>query len=75
MAGLILALFLSALAMTLIRKLIRENATTGDIAAAMQHEGAALRQTYASWEHREAIAAFMEKREPDFTGKEPTLAE
>lgn len=65
----------SAMSMTLIRKLLRENGTSSDIAAVMASEGAAIRAAYSSWEHREAIAAFMEKREADYTRQEPTRVE
>jgi len=64
---------LSALSMALIRKLVREGITASDYEAVMRAEGEALKQAYASWEHREAIAAFLEKRQPDFTKQEPTL--
>ncbi|MGE5595241.1 MAG: enoyl-CoA hydratase/isomerase family protein [Hyphomicrobiales bacterium] len=64
----------SALSMTLIRKLLREQASERDVRKVQRAEGEALAQAYASWEHREAIAAFMEKRPADFTKQEPTLA-
>jgi enoyl-CoA hydratase/carnithine racemase len=63
----------SALSMTLIRKLVREGTNASDYDAVGKQEGQALEQAYASWEHREAIAAFMEKRAADFTKQEPTL--
>jgi enoyl-CoA hydratase/carnithine racemase len=62
----------SALAMQLIRNLLRENASRQDLDAVVAAEGAALAQAYASWEHREAIAAFLEKRVPNFTKQPPT---
>ncbi|MCK9519922.1 MAG: enoyl-CoA hydratase-related protein [Dehalococcoidia bacterium] len=63
----------SALSMTLIRKLILEGTNDSDYEAVGRREGKALEQAYSSWEHREAIAAFMEKRAADFTKQEPTL--
>jgi len=62
----------SAFAMTKIRRLIIENATETDMAAAMAREGAALSAAYASWEHREAIDAFLSKRPADFQKQAPT---
>lgn len=64
---------LSALSMALIRKLVREGVNASDYEAVMRAEGEALQQAYASWEHREAISAFLEKRPADFTKQEPTL--
>jgi len=62
----------SALSMTLIRKLLREHANASDVQAVMRAEGRALDQAYSSWEHREAISAFLEKRTPDFQKDAPT---
>lgn len=57
----------SPLAMRSIRTLIYENALNGDVLDVMRREGAALAEAYASWEHKEAITAFFEKRPADFT--------
>jgi enoyl-CoA hydratase/carnithine racemase len=57
----------SAPAMTSIRQLIHQGVADGDIPGIMKREGKALNDLRATWEHREAIAAFFEKRDPDFT--------
>ena len=49
-----------------IKELVTQNAAEADIAAVQKREMAALSVAYKSPEHKEAIAAFMEKREPDF---------
>jgi len=49
-----------------IKELITRNASEGDLSLVQQREMAALAEAYKSPEHKEAIAAFMEKREPDF---------
>jgi len=49
-----------------IKELITKNASEGDLSAVQQREMAALSVAYKSPEHKEAIAAFLEKREPDF---------
>lgn len=49
-----------------VKSLITQNMTESDIATVQQREGAALMECYASAEHKEAIAAFLEKRSPDF---------
>lgn len=49
-----------------VKTLITENAAEGDLNLVQQREMTALQVAYASAEHKEAIAAFMEKREPDF---------
>ena len=48
------------------KQLLTQNATETDLDEVIKREGRALRACYASAEHKEAIAAFMEKREPDF---------
>jgi 2-(1,2-epoxy-1,2-dihydrophenyl)acetyl-CoA isomerase len=53
-------------ALRMIKQLITENATEGDLRLVQQREGEALAVSYQSPEHKEAIAAFLEKREPDF---------
>lgn len=56
----------SPAAVTLIKQLFRENALDGDLARVQRREGEALKVAYASPEHHEAVAAFMEKRPPNF---------
>ena len=53
-------------ALVMIKELLTANVCEGDLDAVQRRELSALKQCYASEEHREAIAAFMEKREPDF---------
>ena len=62
----------SAFAMTSIRELILTNTNETDLEAAMKREGAALENAYRSWEHKEAIDAFLSKRSPDFQRQPPT---
>lgn len=50
-----------------IKDLVTRNASEGDLALVQKREMAALQVAYASVEHKEAIAAFLEKREPDFS--------
>jgi enoyl-CoA hydratase/carnithine racemase len=52
-----------------VRSLLVANVHNDNVAAVMRSEGEALQRAYATWEHKEAIAAFMEKREPDFSTK------
>jgi len=49
-----------------IKSLITANANETDITSVQKREGEALAQAFRSAEHKEAIAAFLEKREPDF---------
>jgi 2-(1,2-epoxy-1,2-dihydrophenyl)acetyl-CoA isomerase len=49
-----------------IKQLITENASETDTSAAQRREIAALQQAYATPEHKEAVAAFLEKRKPIF---------
>ncbi len=49
-----------------IKDLITANAAETDYVTVQQREIEALNEAYQSPEHKEAIAAFMEKREPDF---------
>lgn len=53
-------------ALSMVKQLITENMVETDTALVQQREIDALMQCYESAEHREAIAAFIEKREPDF---------
>ncbi|MGK2965742.1 MAG: enoyl-CoA hydratase/isomerase family protein [Tepidiformaceae bacterium] len=48
------------------KQLFRENATNSDVTAAMRREGELLNEAFATWEHKEAVSAFLEKREPNF---------
>jgi len=54
----------SALAM--VKSLISQNFSEGDTDVVQRRETEALATCYASAEHKEAIAAFLEKRPPDF---------
>jgi enoyl-CoA hydratase/carnithine racemase len=49
-----------------IKALITANASETDVALVQQREIEALQEAYKSAEHKEAISAFLEKREPDF---------
>jgi 2-(1,2-epoxy-1,2-dihydrophenyl)acetyl-CoA isomerase len=51
-----------------IKQLISENGCATDLAQVQARESALLQQAYASPEHQEAVAAFLEKRAPDFRG-------
>jgi 2-(1,2-epoxy-1,2-dihydrophenyl)acetyl-CoA isomerase len=62
----------SAFAMTKIRQLVLANTNEDDSGEAQRREGAALAAAYASWEHREAIDAFLSKRPADFQKQAPT---
>ncbi len=53
-------------ALRMVKALITENMAEADLSKVQQRELTALQQCYASAEHHEAIAAFMEKRSPDF---------
>ena len=55
----------SALAAT--RKLLMSNVHNDDMPAVQRSEGIALAELYQSWQHKEAINAFLEKRDPDFS--------
>jgi enoyl-CoA hydratase/carnithine racemase len=62
----------SAFAMTKIRQLILDNSNEDDLLLAQKREGAALGEAYRSWEHKEAIEAFLTKRPADFQKQPPT---
>ncbi len=62
----------SAFAMAKIRELILVNSNEDDLLAAQKREGAALSEAYRSWEHKEAIDAFLTKRPADFQKQAPT---
>ncbi len=49
-----------------IKQLIDENGCDQDLLAVQKREGTMLQKAYATAEHKEAVAAFMEKRKPDF---------
>lgn len=49
-----------------IKQLLSENGTDPDLAAVQRREGELLQQCYVSPEHAEAVAAFMERRQPNF---------
>mgnify|MGYP001253541604 CR=1 FL=1 len=53
-------------ALQMVKELITQNMTEEDLTEVQRREGKALSECYKSAEHREAIAAFLEKREPDF---------
>lgn len=48
------------------KKLLTQNANELDLQRIQQRELDTLAQCYASAEHKEAVAAFLEKRDPDF---------
>ena len=58
-------------AIAALKKLFYENATDGDIKAVMAREGEALAEARESSDHKEAVAAFLEKREPNFQALVP----
>lgn len=49
-----------------IKRLLTDNMDETDLRVIQQREGDALATCYASAEHREAVDAFLDKREPDF---------
>jgi 1,4-dihydroxy-2-naphthoyl-CoA synthase len=50
----------------MIKDLLTANAVESDLALVQQRELAALKQAYTTPEHREAVSAFLERRQPDF---------
>lgn len=53
-------------ALRMVKALLTQNVSEGDTDLVQKREIEALNQCYQSPEHKEAIAAFLEKREPDF---------
>ncbi|MFU8817309.1 MAG: enoyl-CoA hydratase/isomerase family protein [Pseudomonadales bacterium] len=53
-------------ALRMVKALLTQNISEGDTDLVQKREIEALTQCYQSPEHKEAIAAFMEKREPNF---------
>ncbi len=53
-------------ALLMIKELLTVNGADADLAAVQQRELAHLRTALRSAEHKEAVSAFMEKREPNF---------
>ena len=53
--------------LSMVKGLITENMAETNISLVQKRELAALTKCYESAEHKEAIAAFLEKREPDFS--------
>jgi enoyl-CoA hydratase/carnithine racemase len=64
LAGTIAANPSPQLAMT--KQLLTQNAADGDLARVQQRESELLRQCWTTPEHKEAVAAFIEKRPPRF---------
>ncbi len=50
----------------MIKELLTANGVDGDLAAVQRRELQSLKVAMKSDDHQEAIAAFMEKREPNF---------
>jgi enoyl-CoA hydratase/carnithine racemase len=48
------------------KKLLYANCVEGDIGLVQRREGEALERRYGSAEQREAVAAFRDKRQPNF---------
>ena len=59
-------------ALKMVKGLIFENMAETDISMVQKRELDALTKCYESAEHKEAIAAFLEKRDPDFKGVRKT---
>ena len=49
-----------------VKELLTANGSETDLAKVQQREGEALAKAYVSAEHREAVDAFLAKRQPDF---------
>jgi enoyl-CoA hydratase/carnithine racemase len=54
------------LQLRMVKRLLTENASATDLRAVQERESALLRECWKSAEHREAVAAFLEKRPPRF---------
>jgi len=61
-------------AVRMVKSLITRNMSEADLDQVQRRELAALARCYESPEHKEAIAAFVEKREPDFKAARRTDA-
>ncbi|MDZ7727546.1 MAG: enoyl-CoA hydratase-related protein [Dehalococcoidia bacterium] len=57
-------------AISMIRDLFRQNALEGDIDTVMTREGKSLEAARATDDHKEAVRAFIEKRQPNLAGVE-----
>jgi len=53
-------------ALRMIKDLLTRNGTEADLDTVQQRELDSLKEAYASPDHKEAVAAFLEKREPNF---------
>jgi enoyl-CoA hydratase/carnithine racemase len=51
-----------------VKQLLTENGCATDLDEVQRLEGKLLQQAFASPEHKEAVAAFLDKRTPDFIG-------
>ena len=49
-----------------MKQLLTENGSASDLASVQRREGELLQEAYATPEHKEAVAAFLEKRAPDY---------
>ncbi len=52
----------------MVKGLISDNMAETDMSLIQKRELEALTKCYESAEHKEAISAFLEKRDPDFKG-------
>ena len=50
----------------MVKSLLSANGSETDIGSVLMREGQALAECYVSAEHKEAVQAFIEKRDPDF---------
>lgn len=60
-------------AIALIKRLFRQNASETDFDAVFAREVDALAAVRGTWESKEAMAAFMEKRAPDYAKEAPSV--
>lgn len=56
----------------MIKELLTANAVESDLGAVQRRELTALNAAYRTPEHREAVSAFLERRQPDFRSLPPT---